>query len=215
MKLALNKETALLVSKVLIFLYIITSPFIDHVKYLSIFNTITFKILILILIVITSFIDIQLAILLTIAFFVMIINFNKSQISKLFVNQPQVETQSQPQLQAQLQPQSQPIISSLHNNIEEEQSKVTLSPALLKTDVGGHIPTLRSSIDTSLSVVPYTGETLYDFPDATCNTKPFEDTGISKDLIGHYIDPKVKPYEVYIRMLTNGDNLEKAQSNLI
>lgn len=38
---------------------------------------------------------------------------------------------------------------------------------------------------------------------------------INKDLLGLFIDDKVKPYEVFIKMMTNEEALEKAQGALI
>lgn len=36
-------------------------------------------------------------------------------------------------------------------------------------------------------------------------------TDINNDIISHYIDDKIKPYEVFISMMTSGTALEKAQ----
>lgn len=38
---------------------------------------------------------------------------------------------------------------------------------------------------------------------------------INKDLLGLYIDDKVKPYDVFIKMMTNEEALSKAQGELI
>lgn len=40
-------------------------------------------------------------------------------------------------------------------------------------------------------------------------------TNINEDLISHYIDDKIKPYEVFISMMTNEEVLEKAQGSTI
>jgi hypothetical protein len=36
---------------------------------------------------------------------------------------------------------------------------------------------------------------------------------INGDLITHYIDDKIKPYEVFIKMMTSDNALEKAQGD--
>ncbi len=36
---------------------------------------------------------------------------------------------------------------------------------------------------------------------------------INNDLITHYIDDKIKPYEVFIKMMTSDNALEKAQGD--
>jgi hypothetical protein len=76
-----------IIKGVLLF-YIVLSPFLNH-KDLWFLNHIIFKISILILIIFLSFIDMQLAILLTIALLVMIINTNKHDIMMLKKTIPQ------------------------------------------------------------------------------------------------------------------------------
>jgi hypothetical protein len=38
---------------------------------------------------------------------------------------------------------------------------------------------------------------------------------LNEDLIHHYIDDKIKPYDVYIQMMTSKDNLAKAQGSFL
>lgn len=38
---------------------------------------------------------------------------------------------------------------------------------------------------------------------------------IDNDLLSYYVDDKIKPYDVYIRMLTSNDQLSRAQGDLI
>ena len=170
-------EVGLLICKILVFLYIITSPLINQNKYIPFMNTLVAKILFLILIIVTGFIDIQLSILLAIALFVMIINFNKDKILK--VNQESHIHKSV----------SIPILSE-NKNIQQRVDKVD------KPDV-----------------IPYVNDTMYDFPNEICNTQPFEDTSINTDLMSHYIDSKTKPYESYIRQMTNSECLNSVQTN--
>lgn len=73
--------TVLLGIKIAVFLYICASPFLPVYDFM---NSVIFKVLILILIVGCSFVDIQLSILLTIAFLIIMINIfrNKKEIYK-------------------------------------------------------------------------------------------------------------------------------------
>ncbi len=68
-------ENVLIIVKILLIIYILLSPFINH-KFLTIANTFSFKLTFIILITIVSFIDLQLAILMTLGFLIMVINLN-------------------------------------------------------------------------------------------------------------------------------------------
>ena len=66
----------LIVLKIIILGYIVLSPFLSY-KYMTFVNATPIKILILLLIVLVSFIDLQLAVLLMIAFLILLVNLNK------------------------------------------------------------------------------------------------------------------------------------------
>lgn len=213
------KDMFFLVLKVLIFLYIIASPFINP-KNLSLLNTIPVKVIILILVVVSAFYDFQLAILLTIAFFVLLINFNRQQFSSLFPgSQAPVPVALAPA------PVPTPIASSPVTDLSQV-SPETIPRKILPEITENPTPTdnllvartplaIQMQDNINATIAPYSGETAYDFPNEKCNTKPFEDTGINNHLINYYIDPKVKPYEVYIRMMTSSENLQSAQTNSV
>ena len=209
------KEMSFLVLKVLIFLYIIASPFINP-KNLSLLNTIPAKVILLILIVVSAFYDFQLAILLTIAFFVLLINFNRQQFSSLMPgSQVQVPMQ---QAQAPMQA---PLPVTHLSQVSPETIPRKILPEITEPTPTDNLLVARTPLaiqmqdNINATIAPYSGDTAYEFPDEKCNTKPFEDTSISNHLINYYIDPKVKPYEVYIRMMTSSENLESAQTNTV
>lgn len=204
MALQKNKEMFFLVLKVLIFLYIIASPFINP-KNLSLLNTIPIKLIILILIVISAFYDFQLAILITIGFFVLIINFNRQQFSTLLQSESPVKLAVIPM---QMQVASETLPRKVLPEITEQ--KPTDNLLVARTPLA-----IQMQDNINATIAPYSGDVAYEFPNEKCNTKPFEDTSISNHLINYYIDPKVKPYEVYIRMLTSSDNLESVQTNSV
>ncbi len=70
----------LVVLKLIILAYIVISPFISY-KYMTFINATPIKILILLLIIVVSFIDLQLAVLLMIAFLILLVNLNKGLLS--------------------------------------------------------------------------------------------------------------------------------------
>ncbi len=72
----------LLVVKIMILVYIVLSPFISY-TYMRFFNYTAVKIAILILIILVSFVDLQLAVLLMIAFLILLVNLNKENIFKV------------------------------------------------------------------------------------------------------------------------------------
>lgn len=72
----------LLAIKILIFIYIIISPFISY-EWLSFINITPIKVILLVVIVILSFVDLQLAILAMIAFLILLVNLNKLEIIKM------------------------------------------------------------------------------------------------------------------------------------
>jgi len=71
----------MLIPKLLVFSYIVLSPFINY-KYISFLNTILAKMLFIIIIVGVTFYDLQLAILLTLALLVLVINLNSTRLPK-------------------------------------------------------------------------------------------------------------------------------------
>lgn len=187
----INKMNTLLILKLFVFFYIVTSPLINHKKYIPFMNTLPAKITIVILIILAGFYDIQLSILLAIALFVMIINFNNNLISSVKPPSAIIKTQ-----------QEQKVAKKIVEIEDPESSNYTTTYA--------H-PDLKNKEDKP-DVVPYIGETIHEFPTSACGA-PFEDTTMSKDLLTYFIDEKTKPYETYIRQLTNGNYLIDAQTN--
>ena len=197
-----SQELGLMVAKAVVFLYIVLSPFIDHQKHLKSLDHIAVKVLILILIVIVSFFDFQLAVLLTIALFVMIINFNKDTLSRVFKNQNSLSLPASPYV------------------LQQEQSTAPLMQVPVVTRTTSLEPFNDDAAEGSQGVpqedvMPYTSDIMFNFPDATCNTKPFQEQGLNTNILSHYIDPKIKPYEVYIKMMTSEQQLASIQDNTI
>ena len=72
----------LLISKVILIVFIVASPFINY-NYIGVLNNAPFKIMLLLIIVIVSFLDMQLAILLMVVFFILLVNFNNLEIHQV------------------------------------------------------------------------------------------------------------------------------------
>jgi hypothetical protein len=157
-------ENILTILKIAFFIYIVLSPFINY-KYLTYLNNICIKVILLVIIVTVSFIDLQLAIIMTLAFLILIINMN----------------------------------SSLIFGQKTETFSVGLPVAEIK-----RIETLPS-------------QTIYEFPDK-CDSpqtlNPDKQTQ-NKNLYDLYIDSKIKPYEAYIRQLSNPIDIENAANAML
>ncbi len=78
-----NKMDSLTIIKFVLLLIIVTIPFVDYKKYLMWFDTLVVKIMMLMVIAATSFYNIEVAILMTILFFLLLINGNVQAIKKV------------------------------------------------------------------------------------------------------------------------------------
>jgi hypothetical protein len=151
------------------------------------------------LIFLSAFIDFQISILLAIAFFVSMINLNRDQIlSSIAMTTVTTQQETPPPKPAYL----------YNSNKDFENSFTYPENSMIQTNKLDKMDKLYKA-----DIVPYVGETMHNFPEVACNTKRFEDTEISKDMMTYFIDEKTKPYEVYIRMLTNDENLRNVQNN--
>lgn len=171
----LTDKNVLLTAKIAFFIYIVLSPFINY-KYLAFMNQIGWKVLLLVIIVAATFVDLQLSIIMTLAFLILMIHLNKDVI------------------------------------------------------FGGALGGMRENFSIGLPVaelqrikdVP--GGTISDFPDKCgvefeqSNSGSGSENTIERaniNLYDLYIDPKIKPYEAYIRQLSNPLDIENAANAMI
>lgn len=152
-------QQVLLGLKIVVFAYIVLSPFVNHASVMFL-NSVASKIFIILLIVVASFIDLQLAILMTIGLLVLVINLNKDTIFKKVVKRE-------------------------HFSVNMPVAKPIAVPVQ---------------------------ETMDKFPDTCEHVQTLPREAMSEDLYNLYIDPKIKPYENYIRMLSSPDMLEMASN---
>lgn len=177
----LTEANILLTAKVAFFLYILLSPFINY-KYLTFMNQMGWKVLLLVIIVAATFVDLQLSIIMTLAFLILMIHLNKDVIFG----------------------------GAMRGGAMRENFSIGLPVAELQR----------------IKDVP--GGTISDFPDK-CGAEfeqsnggtggvngaanPIERANIN--LYDLYIDPKIKPYEAYIRQLSNPIDIENAANSVM
>lgn len=171
-------DKALIAAKIAFFVYIVLSPFINH-KPIAFLNSLLAKITLLVIIVGVSFVDLQLAIVMTLAFLILIINLNKEVIFGI-------------------------------------KSAPTMYPG---TGLSEHfaVGLPREVLASDTRTPPYT-DTMSEFPDSTtdrCDALKANRDQVSKDLYDLYIDPKIKPYEMYIRALSHPDALDNAAESAV
>lgn len=145
-----------IVAKAVVFVYILLSPFVDHSR-LTWANSVPAKIAMLACIVAASFFDLQLAILSTLAFLLLIIHLNRDA-----------------------------VFGARAAQREHFSSRAPLAP-----------------------------DTVSEFPDRCDSRQPEDRDRISRDLYDLYIDPKIKPYEEYIRKLSDPDKLGLAAESAV
>ena len=199
----------LLIVKLLVLAYICISPFLSH-KALLPFASTPIKIIFLVIIIAVSFIDLHLAILLMVAFLVMIINLNKYELDRLQTTKPSRYPNSTMQE---------------HNwQVKEHmargqtiypQPSDTIQPLIDASRQNLMTPEEFSQPVSSLqgSKLP---QTMYDFPAPYCKgVGPTDPYSISDNLFLYSTDDRTKAYEEYIRVLSPSSSLEKIQNNHI
>lgn len=161
---------ALLAAKVAFFVYILLSPFVDH-RAVAFLNALPAKILLLAIIVGASFVDLQLAIIMTLAFLILIINLNKEAIFGI--------------------------------------RNAGVPTVGISEHFAVNLPTPGRDAIASDTRDPPESDTMTAFPDR-CDAFNGDRERVSKDLYDLYIDPKIKPYEMYIKALSHPDAIENA-----
>lgn len=184
----------LLVVKLIVLSYIVVSPFINN-QWLFPLHSLAFKIMLLVLIIAVSFIDLQLAVLLMVAFLIMIINLNKNDITKLSKQE-----------------------STYAPSFKEHMVR-GLSVYPMPSDIEQHSIESERSISedfTQQQAPPKISQTMYQFPAPYCkgvaHVDPYQ---ISDNAFLYSTDDRTKPYEEYIRTLSPDTSLENIQTNVI
>jgi len=161
------------VIKVLLFLFIIIAPALDFTK-VKFMDSIIIKICILILIIAACFVDFQLAIILTIAFFILLININYDLLRMSFNKKENFSAAAE---------------------YNQAFNKLTPSQCLPRQNLVLHPDVVHTSI------VPENWE---------CKGKEPMQYNTNNDLFNHYIDDKIKQYDVFLNMITSEEHLNNA-----
>lgn len=181
----------ILVIKFILVFFIALSPFLSFQSF-QFLNTLPVKLILLIVIVASCFIDFQLAIIATIAFLICIINMNTSMLNSTY-------TQTQ-------QNQGQQDDTKRQDNFENwVKTNLTQAQNLNEKDT--------ISLDTYFSK-PVKSDIKDVTKNLACKGQDV-DPKVNESLMSRFIDEKIKPYDVYISMLTNKENLDKAQGVIV
>lgn len=205
-----QRDAVLLTLKITLFAFIITSPFYNLGSALAFLDNVFAKMLILSLIVGASFVDLQLAIILAIAFFILMMSFNYRVVASKSTGAP-------------APPRTKEVISP-HEPIR------TTYPSLLDAGItpafsGMVIP--HNPIDVPTTSIPHVDATptedkpsmglvmqnMYEFPPAECQApREASDSFMNESIMTYYLDEKIKPYEDFIAQLTNEELLESVSN---
>jgi len=151
--------------KLVLLALIVTVPFIDYTRYLKVFDITIVKVMMLLLIAGVSFYNMETAILLTILFFLILINSNTETIKK---------------------------VSHFY--------ATKGAPFVLQGRAGDATTQQENFVMTQ-------------FPDNDC--KITKETLEPANPISFFVDDKIKPYENYIKLITDEANLVAASNGKV
>jgi len=222
----IKQEDVLLFFKIFIFAYIVISPFINN-SWLNFINYTPIKIILLIIIVLLSFIDLQLAVLSMIAFLIILVNLNKEEIIAMNKKASQEVKTSQELTQHIITSMEKPInkeqmirgqsifpmnsdilqVAKLDSTAGVEKFKNENSigsrppPELLNQEIkpnSEYQQGYRRNYDDETDV----RQTISNFPKPYCNIIEYDPILISEGLSDYSLDYHTKPFEEYVKHLT-------------
>jgi hypothetical protein len=211
----------LLIAKIVLFAFIISSPFYNVAEVFSFMDNAFMKITILIFIVGCSFIDLQLAIVLAVAFFILVMSMNATYVKKA------VYTNNVPSDNRML-PSSSDIVSSAapldgpnegpnegpNDGFVADEMTATSSPYVhveQAFEPMTHVPMPEQEYSDQSS--PMVMQNMYEFPDARCVAPRTEnDASMNDKVITYFLDDKIKPYEEFIAQLTSKELLDSVSN---
>lgn len=193
-----EQHQILLIVKCALVFFIAIAPFAEYSRMTwidSMFSKVTFMILIVGL----CFLDFQLALLTTIAFFIMLINVNSYMV---VTKNMQSQKQAPPQRKSNV---SKTKIGSACANTSKSSIDITFQQPLIETNED------CSNISTTSQYDNIVQQTIIE-DNVSCQNTSKND--INQHMMNMFIDEKIKPYDAYIGMLTSEDNLARAQGML-
>jgi hypothetical protein len=211
-----RKEDLLLFVKILIFAYIVSSPFISH-SWLTFINYTPIKIIFLIIIILTSFVDLQLAVLAMIAFLLILVNLNKEDIKKM---QKKADTEYTTSEEL-----ANHILTSIKNPINKEHMIRGQSIMPIPSDIVKIEKFKNTTFENQISPIQkfnteYENEeeviqNISQFPKPYCNIIEYDPILISQGLADYSLDYRTKPYEEYMRHLSPNKSIDSIQTNIV
>lgn len=173
---------AMLAIKLVVFVFIVTSPFYNGAKVFAFAKNDFVKFLLLLVVIGLAFVDLQLAILAAIAFFIILIYTLPTVVTAKELPPPK------PMYTAPLLAPA----SIIHQELEEEEDDKPDFIEVIQRDVP---QTMYDFPDARCSVPVETN-----------------DAYMNESISNHYLDEKIKPYEQYIAQLTNEEFLESVSN---
>lgn len=149
-------NTGLTFVKLIIVLLIVITTFVDVSKYIRYFDTYLFKVIAVVVIIIACYWDLHIGILLLIAFMVMVVQANAMSVKNIDAKRLEL------------------FLSSMHANVEIEET-----------------PHLDTKVE--------------------CDNESKNKS--DNDIFAYSVDTKIKPYEVFVKMLTTQEHLENASNS--
>lgn len=224
-------DQVILAAKIVVFAFIITSPFYNVGNVFSFANNVAMKVLLLFLIIGASFVDLQLAIIMAIAFFIIMINMNNVTISsaspssQVLPYKPLPTTTVSP-LRSPSSYATNDLVSPFERvypalpnqtidlpvfDAEYVPATAPLPPAHASHASHASQPIAQPPVHNSSD--DHVMQNMYEFPNAECNTpRELNDHLVNESLIQYFIDDKIKPYEDFISQLTNEELLESVSN---
>lgn len=191
---------ALLVAKIVLISFIVISPLLSY-KAVTFLDITGIKIMILISIVLISFIDLELAILSTIAFLVLLINLYNINCKAL----RQIHEQKVVPAESKV---FKAVVAEVGSEMSQIPPSAENSVPFVATELAQIIPTPSG---TKNIITEY--QTVMTMPKAYCSASTELYDIVSDNLYEHNIDAKIKPYEAYIKQLSPNESLKLIQTN--
>lgn len=213
------EDIVLISLKTILFLFILSSPFYNVQDVFYFLDVFPAKIILLVIIIIASFIDLQLAILASIAFFILLLTFANNNItrSRVFTNDsdnkyitkmpltiPMVTSDSEFLKKKLIENNLPPKIENKNPNFMKY-----IEPTTLPTSQSFQCKIKEDIIQDIENLQKPTMQTMYSFPDVDCKTpKEANNDYMNRAQVDYTLDQKIKPYEEFISQMTNLETLD-------
>lgn len=204
----------LLAIKIVLFAFIITSPFYNVGSVFSFLNNTLSKVVLLLCIVGASFVDLQLAIIFAIAFFVLLMNLNNQTMQTT----KHVLTPAAPPSKVMYNFGDEHVlpIKSIHHDIPSHRDVPVVTKPSVPISPIPEAPIARyetQKLDIATPSDNMVMQNMYDFPKVECPIPPeATDAYMNDTIMNYYLDDRMKPYEEFIAQLTSEELLDSVSN---